>query len=155
MNPIRKSEIQERHQAIHDLLETELVQDQEGLVALLSSKYGIETTQAAVSRDCKKLGIIKKTEKGVRVYANPDRDATSQLLELGVVEISHNETTIAVHTLPGLADFIGDHIDASDVEVLGCIAGENTVMVWPKSIKNIGTTTKQLAKLLKYKHPGK
>ena len=59
------------------------------------------------------------------------------MLQLSVLEVKHNEALIVVNTLPGLADFIGDIIDRANLNILGCVSGENTVFITPASTKEI------------------
>ncbi len=78
---------------------------------------------------------------GVLAYEMQDVDVAAEILRLALVDINHNESMIVIKTQPGLADFVGDCIDQyKDLEVLGCLAGENVVFVAPKSIKNIHKT---------------
>ena len=65
------------------------------------------------------------------------------------VDIVHNESTIIIKTLPGLAAFVGDFLDMHDkLGILGTIAGENTVFIAPQSTKNIATTFNEICKIL-------
>jgi transcriptional regulator of arginine metabolism len=127
-----------RQKAIKELVNKMAISDQKHLVEVLLEHYDIETNQAVISRDLRKLGVIKKMVNGVLVYEMPDVDVTSEILRLALVDIIHNESMIVIKTHPGLADFVGDCVDQhDDLEVLGCLSGENVVFVTPKSIKNI------------------
>lgn len=141
-----------RQQAIQQLVKKNSVSDQNQLVALLLDDYGIETNQAVVSRDLRKLGVVKKIINGLLVYEMPDVDVTTEILRLALVDITHNETMIVIKTHPALADFVGDYIDQhSDLEILGCISGENTVFVTPFSIKNISKTYEAICEKFQFK----
>lgn len=130
-----------RQRAIKELVKKMAISDQKQLVALLSEHYGIETNQAVVSRDLRKLGVIKKLIKGASLYEVPEVDVETEILRLALVDIVHNESMIVIKTHPGLADFVGDCLDQyNDLEVLGCLAGENVVFVTPVSIKTIRKT---------------
>lgn len=127
-----------RQNAIKELVKKIAISDQKQLIELLLEHYKIETNQAVVSRDLRKLGVTKKIVKGKQIYEIPDVDITTEILRLALLEIDHNETMIVIKTHPGLASFVGDCVDQhTDLEVLGCLAGENVVFVIPKSIKNI------------------
>lgn len=141
-----------RQQAIRELVKKTSVSDQNQLVVLLLDNYGIETNQAVVSRDLRKLGVVKKMVHGVLVYEMPDVNVTTEILRLALVDITHNETMIVIKTHPALADFVGDYIDQhSDLEILGCLSGENTVFVTPLSIKNIGETCAAICEKFQFK----
>lgn len=130
-----------RQNAIKELLKKQYVSDQKQLVDLLKEHYGIETNQAVVSRDLRKLGVLKKIVKGILLYEMPDIDVSAEILRLAIVDITHNESMIVIKTHPALADFVGDCIDQyDDLDLLGCLSGENIVFLTPKSIKNIRKT---------------
>jgi transcriptional regulator of arginine metabolism len=128
----------ERHEALKKIIAEVLISDQNTLVHLLKEKFGIETNQSILSRDLRKLGIVKKeTDKGL-YYTLPDSDVIAELLKIAIIDIRHNEAIIVLKTYPGLAAFVGDYIDqeATDLPILGCLAGENVVFVTCQSTKN-------------------
>ncbi len=144
--------IGKRQAAIQQILKKERVSDQGLLVELLWKLYKIETNQAVVSRDLRKLGVIKKQIKGELIYELPTVDILAEILRLAIVDVAHNESTIVITTQPALADFVGDSVDSlEDLEILGCLAGENVVFVAPKSIKNIEKTCALLCLKLGFK----
>ncbi len=127
-----------RHEAIIELLGKELLSDQKQIVERLAEQYGIETNQAVVSRDLRRLGIVKKQINERFVYELPATDSMTEILKLAIIDIEHNEAMIVIKTHPALADFVGDCLDYfTDLEMMGCLAGENTIFVAPRSIKNI------------------
>lgn len=129
---------QKRQNAIVDILKKIAVGDQNQLVELLKKHHGIESNQAVVSRDLRKLGVVKQQVNDALIYNLPVNDVKTEILRLALVDISHNEMMIVIKTYPALADFVGDYIDQHlDLEVMGCLSGENTVLVVPKSIKDI------------------
>lgn len=144
-----ETEITKRENAIKKLLDEEVISDQKKIVEMLHLRYSIETTQAVVSRDLKRLGVIKKAYKSKRIYANPERNVVNEIIQMGLLDIQHNESLIVISTLPGLASFVGDTIDASSLEIQGCLSGENIVFVSPKSTKNIHEVYLEIIKLFK------
>jgi transcriptional regulator of arginine metabolism len=141
-----------RQERIKELLSKELVGDQNQIVALLKERYGIETNQAVISRDLRQLGVVKKSVNGVMVYEMPSIDIQIELLKLAVLDVVHNETTIVIKTRPALADFVGDCLDGyTDLEILGCIAGENTVFVAPRSNLKIKQIVQALCEKIQFK----
>lgn len=145
----------ERQEAIRTLVKKMAIADQNQLVELLEKHYGIETNQAVVSRDLRKLGVVKKTVQGELVYELPDIDVETEILRLALVDISHNESMIVIKTHPALADFVGDCVDQyTDLDVLGCLSGENVVFVAPKSVKSIGKTCAALCAKFNFKKKG-
>lgn len=141
-----------RMEAIKELIDKELISDQQMLLDRLNKIYQIETNQAAISRDLRKLGVVKKLQKGKMSYALPSVDVQAELLSLALVSIQHNEAMIVIKTHPALADFVGDCIDQhTDLDILGCISGENTVFVTPKSTKDIAKVSDELCKKFSFK----
>lgn len=133
-----KQNTEERQKAIKDLVKRMAISDQQQLVELLCEHYGIATNQAVLSRDIRKLGIIKKMVKDVLCYEMPDIDVSAEILRLALIDIAHNESLIVIKTHPGLAPFVGDCVDqCQEFDILGCLAGENVVFVTPRSVKNI------------------
>ncbi len=127
-----------RQKAIQELVKKIAIADQKQLVELLKKHYEIEANQTVISRDLRKLGVVKKVVNGVLSYEMPNIDVSAEILRLALLDINHNESMIVIKTHPGLADFVGDCLDQyHDLELLGCLAGENVVFVAPKSTKNI------------------
>lgn len=147
-----KKEAMSRQKAIQELVNKAAISDQKQLVALLKEHYEIEANQTVISRDLRKLGVVKKMVNGVLLYEMPDVDVSAEILRLALIDISHNESMIVIKTHPGLADFVGDCVDQHhDLEVLGCLAGENVVFVAPKSIKNIHKTCEKMCEKFHFK----
>jgi len=145
----------DRQNAIRELVKKMAISDQKQLIELLLEYYKIETNQAVVSRDLRKLGVVKKMINDALIYEMPDVDVTAEILRLALVDISHNESLIVIKTHPGLADFVGDCVDQhTDLEVLGCLAGENVVFVTPKSIKDIKKTYQKICEKFHFKKKG-
>lgn len=142
----------ERQEAIKELIQTYEVTDQHKLIELLKLKYGIDTNQTIISRELHKLGVTKTPVENKLIYELPEEktDPAKEILRLAITKVVHNETLIVVHTLAGLADFVGDYIDAhgNTIDTLGTLAGENMVFVAPKTIKDISKIYDQLCKLL-------
>lgn len=141
-----------RQDAIVALLNKIAISDQNHLVELLKKHHGIDTNQAVVSRDLRKLGVVKQHVNNVLIYKLPHIDVKAEILRLALIDISHNEAMIVIKTYPGLAAFVGDSIDQDkELEILGCLAGENAVFVTPKSIKNIKQTYETLCQKFNFK----
>lgn len=143
---------EKRQDAIKELILHHHVSDQMQLVQLLKEKYGIQTNQAVVSRDLHKLNIVKKLRKGQLTYEIASLDVKQEILKLAVLDIVHNESMILIKTYPGIADFVGDFLDqCTDLDILGCLSGENTIFVTPKSTKTIHQSYQNLCKRLYFK----
>jgi transcriptional regulator of arginine metabolism len=123
--------------------------------ALEKRKFPV--TQSTVSRDLKRIGAIKTLDsEGRTVYrlgedlVSPPVPATvaNSMKEL-VTEVASNGSTIVVHTSPGSASLVARHIDSAlSGEILGTIAGEDTIFVAPSDVKRISTTVLSLQRAL-------
>lgn len=141
-----------RREAIKKIISKQAVEDQEQLVALLAHDFSIKSNQAVVSRDLMQLGIVKRLIGGKLQYDVVKTDTEHELLRLAVKEVVYNEAMIVVHTVPGMAAYVGDYLDvhAGD-HIIGTLAGENVLLIVPSSIKKIETIYDEVRKLLKVK----
>ena len=134
-----------RHQRIADLLERHAVGSQGQLLDLLAED-GISVTQATLSRDLVDLGAVKVRRGRNLVYAvpseggdtapRPAQDALEvssrlvRLLQELLVSARAVGNQVVLHTPPGAAQFLAAAIDRSDdPEILGTIAGDDTILV--------------------------
>jgi transcriptional regulator of arginine metabolism len=126
----------ERQALILELVQAHPVSSQEELRRLLSRR-GWEVTQATLSRDMRDLGLARlATGDGAR-YVVPDAAAAGDArppLHLTLAQFFQSADGVSelavVHTLAGGAQPIAEAIDLEGwPEVLGTIAGENTVLI--------------------------
>lgn len=126
---------------------------QEDLCLALEA-LGYEANQSKVSRLLRKIGAVKgKNEFGQIVYRLPQEPAplppSCQLSGL-VLDIVANETSIVVTTSPGCASMIARILDHQkrQCEILGTIAGDDTILVIPKFIKQIESSFQSIKAVL-------
>jgi transcriptional regulator of arginine metabolism len=120
--------------------------------SLLAS--GHVASQSKVNRLLKKIGAIKiKNEKNIVVYKIPHESVlplmTDSILSL-IVNINSNETVIVIDTLPGGANVVARMLDynKNNFEIMGTIAGDDSIVVLPISIKKIDEIRLNLENLL-------
>lgn len=125
---------------------------QEQICAVLQNR-GHEINQSTVSRLLRKVGAAKsKNERGEIVYRFPLEPApptiSSELSSL-IIDIVANETLVVIYTSPGSAQLIARILDyhKQSLKILGTIAGDDTILIAPTSIKNIKTTIHAIKKL--------
>ncbi len=125
---------------------------QEELCEALAAR-GFKVNQSTVSRLLRKIKAIKvENERGESVYSLPRVPApptiTPDLRSL-VIDIVANETTVVIYTSPGSASMLARILDYKQAssEVLGTIAGDDTIFVVPKSIQNIRKLFKEIKSL--------
>lgn len=135
-----------RHQRIAAIVNTQSVHTQDELRSLLAAD-GYVVTQATLSRDLDELRAIKLPgAHGASVYALPedgdpaatpvialDADAEARLQRVAtevVVSVDGSANIAVVHTRPGAAHYLASALDRARLrEVLGTIAGDDTVLV--------------------------
>ena len=135
---------------IKDILLNYKVGTQEEIAALLEKK-GLHATQSNISRALKKIGVVKQIDdQGNSIYKIPLSQLTgTQFLSQLIFSIEDNGYVIIINTHPGAAGTVGQLIDERSMEmILGTIAGDNTLLIIPKSIKSIKKLKKQLTELL-------
>ena len=131
-----------RQARIVELVSSMGVRSQTELAKLLAGE-GIEVTQATLSRDLDELGAVKLrgVDGGAPVYVIPEdgspvrgvQGGTSRLGRLLaelLVSADCSANLTVLRTPPGAAQFLASAIDrAAMYEVVGTIAGDDTVMV--------------------------
>jgi transcriptional regulator of arginine metabolism len=125
----------ERQTAILELIGAHDVASQEGLRKLLARR-GVSVTQATLSRDLRELGVVRVPgEDGAR-YALPETvvgeaiPALETLLPQLFSSIDGVGELIVLKTLASGAQPVSEAIDGAGWrEVLGTVAGENTILV--------------------------
>jgi transcriptional regulator of arginine metabolism len=115
---------------------------------------GFEVNQTKVSRLLHQVGAMKiKNEHGKVVYClakePPPTGALSSVSSL-IIDVTANEMLVVIHTSPGAASLVARLLDyqQGDTEILGSVAGDDTIFVAPKSIAKIAQTLKQVQSLL-------
>lgn len=115
-------------------------------------KRGFDVTQATLSRDLREIGIVRIPTGNGMQYALQTNLSEIQILQpmVGsqVVSIRANESAIIIKTLPGCASVVAEFLDVLGSEdIIGTIAGDNTLLVIPSSHKK----THHLLTMLKKK----
>lgn len=123
-----------RREAVARILRSRPIGTQDELLAALA-EAGFRATQATLSRDLARLGArrVSRPEGGTlyEVEAATEENGLGALRGL-VQEISANASLVVVRTHPGSAPAIARAIDLGGVpEVLGTIAGDDTIFVAP------------------------
>jgi len=147
----------DRLRLMRRLIQERPIRTQDELVRALR-RHGVAVTQATVSRDIKRLGLVKVPENGHYRYALPGtpvqvRPEAGQHLR-GVMAEFAREVLVAldlvlVKTVPGGAAPVAQAID--DVrwaDVAGTVAGEDTILVVPTARTAVRGLSARLAALL-------
>ncbi|MDR1330723.1 MAG: ArgR family transcriptional regulator [Tannerella sp.] len=140
---------EQRLQVICNIVREETIRSQEDLLKSLCSK-GYDVTQATLSRDMRQLKIVKRHDTNdLYVYALPDTAATAESAMAKPLHIEYSGSLAVVKTRPGYAMGIASDIDAHALdEVLGTIAGDDTILIIPREGYSRAQVTAALAPFL-------
>ncbi|KIG15474.1 Arginine pathway regulatory protein ArgR, repressor of arg regulon [Enhygromyxa salina] len=117
------------------------------LVEALAER-GVATTQSTMSRDLKLLGAQRRVrEDGSFVYRLESAGRTSFPAGM-VLSVECNEVVVVIRTRVGRAQAVGLELDGlRHPDVLGTLAGDDTVVVMPRSVGRVGELAVALAEL--------
>jgi transcriptional regulator of arginine metabolism len=126
----------ERHGAILRLVRERPIATQTELAEALHDA-GYDVVQTTVSRDVTELGLVKvRAADGRLVYAPPGSQNGDRRRELGLalrrwaLSFESSGNLVVVLTPRGYATPLADSIDqAGHPDVIGTVAGENTILV--------------------------
>ena len=130
----------DRERKIRGIIAQQPVGTQEEMAAALR-RQGLAVTQATVSRDIKRLGLVKApSPDGRSRYVLPDRPSPVDVLRRlrsavagYVLSVDSGESVVVVHTLTGCANVVAEAIDEMRWDdVVGTVAGDNTILVVPR-----------------------
>jgi len=131
----------ERQQRILSLIQAKPIGTQEDLRALLD-RAGVPATQSSVSRDLEELGVVK--QHGHYTLPRANGASARGLLSLDQA----GDSLVIARTLPGLASAVAVEIDAAALDdVVGTIAGEDTIFIAVRGPKAQKTTVKKVWEL--------
>ena len=142
-----------RHAKIIELINKYHIETQEELADYLT-KEGFKVTQATVSRDIRDLKLTKiPSENGKQRYALHQGTESSmsekyiRVLKDGYVSMDVAQNILVIKTVAGMAMAVAAALDAMKWnEVVGCIAGDDTIMC---AIRSVDDTVKVMDKISK------
>jgi transcriptional regulator of arginine metabolism len=143
----------DRQAAILRLVGLGKISSQEELKLRLS-ELGWRVTQATLSRDLRDLGVVRAPGEGGARYLLPEmvadeaKPSIDNLLPQFFSRIDGVSELIVLHTLPGGAQPIAEAVDSEGwTEVIGTLAGENTILIVCRSIEARMELTARLLEL--------
>jgi transcriptional regulator of arginine metabolism len=145
----------DRHAVIRDLIARYEVASQEELRQLLL-KRGLDVTQSTLSRDLRELRLARiPGPDGTARYAEPEgpieesrTPALESLLPQLFVSVDGVSELILLRTLPGGAQAIAEAIDNREwQELLGTIAGDDTILMICRSVQARAKVTKRIREM--------
>ena len=123
----------QRQDRIIELIGDSYFHTQEELTDALN-KEGFRVTQATVSRDIREMKLTKRAIEGGMGYAYAVAGAPTgsidKIILSSMISIKYALNNVVIKTIPGLAPAVASGIDGlADPAVLGCVAGDDTVIV--------------------------
>ena len=144
-----------RQNKIVELISTMEIETQEDLANLLNG-YGYKVTQATVSRDIKELGLIKVSGSERKYKYALESEGSSinnekmlNLFKNCVISIERAQNLVVIKTLGGNGNSAGAVVDKLKIkEIVGSIAGDDTLLIVTHSDSDAETVVNDLIKLL-------
>jgi transcriptional regulator of arginine metabolism len=144
-----------RQSKIIELINKCDIETQEDLADRLM-KDGYNVTQATVSRDIRELKLTKVAVDGGRqkyIVLQKTEPGMSEkytrVLRDGFVSMDMAQNIMVVKTVPGMAMAVAAALDALQLNsIVGCIAGDDTIMCAIRSVEETVQVMEKLSKLL-------
>ena len=138
-----------------ELIRKHEIETQEELSDYLQ-KEGYQVTQATVSRDIRELKLTKVAmSNGRQKYAaltDNSEDLSEKYLRVfrdGFVSMDMAQNILVIKTVSGMAMAVAAAIDAMHLhEIVGCIAGDDTIMCAVRSVDDTIEVIGRLRKLV-------
>ena len=113
-------------------------------------------TQATVSRDIRDLKLTKVSVDGGRqkyVVLKPEEDGMSEkyirVLRDGYISMDMAQNILVIKTVSGMAMAVAAAVDAMKwKEVVGCIAGDDTIMCAVRSVDETVAVMEKIRKIV-------
>lgn len=151
----------ERRAKIIELIGQYPIETQEELAERLE-KAGFPVTQATISRDIRELKLTKVSVDGIHqkytLLQEKGQDLARKyirVLQDGFLSMDQAENLLVVKTISGMAMAVAASIDNLEVPgVVGCIAGDDTVMCAVRSTGEVPGVMARIDRLLKEEMDG-
>jgi transcriptional regulator of arginine metabolism len=142
-----------RQALILQVLDRESIRSQEQLRTALRA-LGVEATQATISRDIKELALVKRAADGAYQRPGPSMSAPApgvmtRALAGSVTHVDRVQQLVVLKTPPGQANPTAIAIDrASLPDIVGTIAGDDTILVIVRDTKQAAAFTDRVRTLI-------
>lgn len=145
-----------RHEKIVELIRKYEIETQEELARKLEEE-GFQVTQATVSRDIRQLNLSKMTGKTGRqkyvLISEPEHQMSEKYVGIfreAFLSMDNAQNILVIKTVPGMAMAAGAALDNLGwEEIVGCIAGDDTIMCAIRTLDDTYMVMEELRKILK------
>ncbi len=146
----------QRQEKILEIINKYEIETQDDLIDQLE-KEGFAVTQATASRDIKELKLTKVlTGRGTYRYVKSEHKQIdvnvkfNNALVESIQKVDFAGNIIVLKTFPGLASAVAAGIDSLHiVEILGCVAGDDTIMVVVRDVESTEDIADKLKNMIK------
>lgn len=143
-----------RQRKILNIIENMEIETQDDLVRELNAS-GFNVTQATVSRDIREMCLTKTTGKSGKLYYSLPHNRTNAVMEKydrilkeGFVSCARAKNLVVIKTAPGIAMAVAASLDSMEWdEVLGCIAGDDTIFCAVHSEEEAEVVSKRIREI--------
>lgn len=142
------------------LIKAGVIHSQSDLVKELK-KAGFPVTQATASRDLEEIGAVRgRSSSGESIYkiSNTDDESISRTMPIPsdlIISVEASGNLAVVRTPPGGAQLLASSLDHSGInEIIGTIAGDDTVLVVSRKASGGAQLAKELRNYGKVKRRG-
>ena len=140
-----------RHSKIVELINSYDIETQEELAQRLEED-GFAVTQATVSRDLKLSKVVMANGKQ-KYSLMPKQDGISEkyvrILGEAFVSMDMAQNILVVKTVSGMAMAAAAALDSMQMsEIVGCIAGDDTIMAAKRSVEDTVVVMERIRKLV-------
>ena len=144
-----------RHAKILEIISKYNIETQEELSDHLE-QAGFHVTQATVSRDIRELKLTKVADqKGRQKYSALTENQVDMsekyihVFQAGFVSMDMAQNILVIRTVSGMAMAVAAALDAMDChEIVGSIAGEDTIMCAVRTVEDTEALMERLRKLV-------
>lgn len=144
----------DRHSKIVELIGKYQIETQEELASYLK-EAGYQVTQATVSRDIRELKLTKvQRENGRQCYSvmQNQKDFSEKYLRIlrdCFVSMDMAQNILVIKTVSGMAGAAAEALDVIGFhEMVGCIAGDNTIMCAMRTVDDTIIFMDKLKKII-------
>ena len=147
----------DRQTRILELISQKDIETQETLTQILKDE-GFKVTQATISRDLRDLKLTKElTAAGTyRYVVAVQRNARAGNVKIhnamadSILSVDYSMNNIVIKTYPGLAGAVAASLDSLHIDtVLGCVAGDDAIIVITKSTEASADISARIKELMK------
>lgn len=143
-----------RQSLVLEVVQSEPMRSQEQLRRRMRAA-GFDVTQATLSRDIRELGLVKggadgayQAVPGPAANGQPAKLLLHRALSSYLTRIDRVQQLVLLRTGPGQAPLLGAAIDAARLpEVVGTLAGDDTLLAVAQDVRRARTLVKRLEDL--------